>query len=287
LKPPPFTYHRPETGAEVDALLAEVGPDAKILAGGQSLIPILNMRLAQPGHVIDINHLRAESAEPDERDGHLAFGPLVRQATAERSSRVARLVPLVAETMEHVAHPAIRTRGTIVGSIAHADPAAELPAALTVLRGEVQARSVSGVRTIAAENCFAGPLENSLNANEWLSEVRFPIANGAGHAFVEFARRSGDYALCGVAVTATPAPRDRAVIAFSYLGMGDVPRRLVLAPMTHSEIEHPTLDEAIHELVDAHLDPHDDIHASAAFRSFLARRLGCRAARRAWERMGQ
>lgn len=285
MKPPPFTYHRPESRAEVDALLGEVGADAKILAGGQSLIPILNMRLAQPGHLIDINHLQAEPAGPHARDGHLAFGPLVRQVTAERSPEVAELVPLMTETMEHVAHPAIRTRGTVVGSIAHADPAAELPAVLTVLRGKVAARSVSGERTIAAADTFAGPLENSLDESEWLSEVLFPIAEGTGHAFVEFARRSGDYALCGVAATATPEAGDKAVIAFSYLGMGDVPRRFELPPMTHSEVDHPTLDEAIHEFVEVHLDPLDDVHASAAYRSFLARRLGCRAARRAWERM--
>lgn len=288
MKPAPFTYHRPETREEVDALLSEFGSDAKILAGGQSLIPILNMRLAQPAHLIDINHLRDEPSGAAVRDGSVCFGPLVRQNAAERSSHVAGPAPLVAATMEHVAHPAIRNRGTIVGSIAHADPAAELPSVLRVLNGEVTARSVSGTRPIPASDFFSGPLENSLAEDEWVCEVRFPDgADGQGYAFTEFARRSGDYALCGVAVTATPVKRDKAVIAFSYLGMGDVPGRFELKPMSHSEVDHPTLDEAIGELVAENLDPHDDIHATADYRSFLARRLGRRAARRAWDRISR
>ena len=201
------------------------------------------------------------------------------------SAAVLDRVPLLADAIEYVAHPAIRNRGTVVGSIAHADPAAELPAVLSVLRGEVVARSTSGARTVRADESFAGPLENSLAEGEWVEEVRFPNSDGGGHAFVEFARRSGDYALCGVAATVTQVNEDRAVVAFSYLGMGDVPTRFELPPMTHSQVDHPTFDEAIHELVDEGLDPHDDIHATAAYRSHLAGRLGCRAARQAWGRM--
>jgi aerobic carbon-monoxide dehydrogenase medium subunit len=287
VKPPPFTYHRPESRAELDALMGEFGSDAKILAGGQSLVPILNMRLAQPGHIVDINHLREEPSEPAAGDGRVAFGPLVRQDAVAATAAVIERVPLLADAIEYVAHPAIRVRGTVVGSIAHADPAAELPAVLSVLQGEVVARSSSGTRTIRADEFFAGPLENSLSEGEWVEEVRFPNSEGAGHAFVEFARRSGDYALCGVASTATPIDEDRAVIAFSYLGMGDLPRRFELPPMTRSQVDHPTFDDAIHDLVDAGLDPHDDVHATGAFRSYLAGRLGCRAARRAWERIGR
>jgi carbon-monoxide dehydrogenase medium subunit len=285
VKPPPFTYHRPGSRADVDSLLGEFGSDAKILAGGQSLVPILNMRLAEPRHIIDINHLRDEPSAPEIQEGHVAFGPLVRQEAVEATPAAAEQVPLLGDVIGFVAHPAIRNRGTVVGSIAHADPAAELPAVLTVLGGEVVARGTSGTRRIPADEFFAGPLENSLRVGEWVEEVRFPSSNGAGHAFVEFARRSGDYALCGVAATASALGEDRAVIAFSYLGMGDVPRRFELPPLTHSQIDHPTLDEAIHDLVDEGLDPHDDIHATAAYRSFLGGRLGCRAARRAWERM--
>ncbi len=140
MKPAPFSYHRPGTREEVDGLLAELGTEAKLLAGGQSLIPILNMRLAAPEHLIDLNFLRDEAAEPVLDDGTLVFGPLVRQAAAERSALVAERLPLMVEVLQHVAHPAIRSRGTVVGSIAHADPAAELPALFVLLEGEARVR---------------------------------------------------------------------------------------------------------------------------------------------------
>ena len=148
VKPAPFAYHRPGTREEVDGLLAELGPEAKLLAGGQSLIPILNMRLAAPAHLIDLNFLRDEPAEPVLDDGALVFGPLVRQAAAERSPLVAERLPLMHEVLQHVAHPAIRSRGTVVGSIAHADPAAELPALFVLLEGEarVQTHGPDGAR---------------------------------------------------------------------------------------------------------------------------------------------
>ena len=152
MKPAPFAYHRPGTREEVDGLLAELGPEAKLLAGGQSLIPILNMRLAAPAHLIDINFLRDEPREPVLDDGALAFGPLVRQSAVERSPLVAEHLPLLREVLQHVAHPAIRSRGTLVGSIAHADPAAELPALFVLLEGEARirptGRSVARVRPL-------------------------------------------------------------------------------------------------------------------------------------------
>ena len=281
MKPAPFTYHRPETRAEVDALLAELGSEAKILAGGQSLIPILNMRLSSPAHLIDLNHLHDESPEPALDDGHVTVGPLVRQSSAERSELVAERVPLLAETMDFVAHPAIRNRGTVVGSIAHADPAAELPAVLAVLRGEVVARSSTGSRTIPAGGCFRGPLENSLEDTEWLEEVRWPVARAnQGFAFEEFARRSGDYALCGVAARAERA-ENTTTVALGYLGMGDVPVSIELPPLGASAFESDEVEDAVAQVVEGQLDPVDDIHATVAFRTHLARRLGASAARRA------
>ena len=281
MKPAPFTYHRPETRTEVDALMAELGPEAKILAGGQSLIPIMNMRLSSPAHLIDLNHLRDELAEPVLDDGHVAVGPLVRQSSAERSALVTDRVPLLAETMEFVAHPAIRNRGTVVGSIAHADPAAELPAVLSVLRGEVVARSTAGRRTIGAGDCFRGPLENSLEDNEWLEEARWPVArDGEGFAFEEFARRSGDYALCGVAARAQRTGSTTSV-ALGYLGMGDVPVCIEIEPLDAAAMDSVGLEDAVAEVVEHQLDPGDDIHATVAFRTHLARRLGVTAARRA------
>ncbi|MGH2751133.1 MAG: FAD binding domain-containing protein [Actinomycetota bacterium] len=285
MKPAPFTYHRPVTRDEVDALLAALGGDAKLLAGGQSLIPILNMRLAAPGHVIDLNHLGDEPSEPWLDGGHVCVGPIVRQSATERSDLVAERVPLLAETLDFVAHPAIRNRGTVAGSIAHADPAAELPSVLAVLGGHVVARSSAGRRTIRAGDCFAGPLENSLDDTEWVEEVRWPTAEpNQGFAFAEFARRSGDYALCGVAARAERASDGTTMIALGYLGMGDVPVCIDLAPLETSALEGAELEDAIRQLVEDRLDPVDDIHATVAFRRHLARKLGVNAARRAWTR---
>jgi aerobic carbon-monoxide dehydrogenase medium subunit len=252
VKPPPFAYHRPSTREEVDGLLAQLGPDAKLLAGGQSLIPILNMRLAAPAHLIDLNFLRDEPAEPVLDDGALVFGPLVRQAAAERSPLVAEKLPLMTEVLQHVAHPAIRSRGTVVGSIAHADPAAELPVLFVLLEGEARVRPTG--RTVRASDLFVSHLETSLEPGEWIEEVRLPARTGG--AFEEFARRHGDYALCGVAAIGD---------AFSFVGMGATPVRFV-----------GDVGEAV-----AQLEPEDDIHASAAYRRHLALRLAERVVKRA------
>ena len=263
MKPAPFAYHRPSTREEVDDLLSELGAEAKVLAGGQSLIPILNMRLAAPAHLVDINFLNDEPAEPVLADAALAFGPLVRLRAAERSALVAERLPLLAEVLFHVAHPAIRSRGTVVGSIAHADPAAELPAVLALLEGEARVRSARGRRAVPAHELFAGHLETSLAGDEWIDEVGLPVQAGRGGAFEEFARRQGDYALCGVAALASGDG-----IVLSFVGMGPVPTRL-------------EVDDA-REAVET-LEPEDDIHATARYRRWLAERLGTRAARRARE----
>jgi carbon-monoxide dehydrogenase medium subunit len=252
VKPAPFAYHRPGTREEVDGLLAELGPGAKLLAGGQSLIPILNMRLAAPEHLIDLNFLRDEPAEPVLDDGGLVFGPLVRQRAAERSPLVAEHLPLMLEVLQHVAHPAIRSRGTVVGSIAHADPAAELPALFALLEGEARVRPTG--RMVRAADLFVSHLETSLEPGEWIEEIRLPARQGG--AFEEFARRHGDYALCGVAAIAD---------AFSFVGMGATPVRFV-----------GDVRDAV-----ARLEPEDDIHASARYRRHLAVQLAERVVKRA------
>ena len=256
MKPAPFSYHRPGTREEVDGLLAELGTEAKLLAGGQSLIPILNMRLAAPEHLIDLNFLRDEAAEPVLDDGTLVFGPLVRQAAAERSALVAERLPLMVEVLQHVAHPAIRSRGTVVGSIAHADPAAELPALFVLLEGEARVRPTG--RTVRASDLFVSHLETSLEPGEWIEEIRLPAHPGG--AFEEFARRHGDYALCGVAALA-----DEGGVAFSFVGMGATPVRFV-----------GDVGEAVGQL-----EPEDDIHATAEYRRHLALRLAERVVKRA------
>lgn len=283
MKPAPFTYHRPGSRADVDDRLAQQGDEAKILAGGQSLIPILNMRLAAPGHLIDINHMQDELPEPVEAEGEVIAGPLVRHEAVERAHWIQDRVPLLSEAMPFVAHPAIRSRGTVAGSIAHADPAAELPAVLAVLGGSVVARSKRGSRTIHAADFFTGPLENSLEPDEWVQEVRWPMRiAGAGYAFEEFARRQGDYALCGVAAMAAPADGNNTLtVSLSYLGMGDAPERLQTDPIKGDDSE-----DAVAALVSDRLDAPADIHAGPEYRMHLARRLGARAARRAIAAMG-
>ncbi|HEX4805745.1 MAG TPA: FAD binding domain-containing protein [Conexibacter sp.] len=281
MKPAPFTYHRPRTRDDVDRLLAELGEEAKVLAGGQSLIPVLNMRLGAVRHLLDVNHLADEPRAPRLDGGALTFGPLVRHEAAERSPVVAEHCPVLRETIGFVAHPAIRSRGTVVGSVAHADPAAELPPLLVALEGEAVARGVRGRRTIPAHELFAGHLENTLAPDEWLEEVRFPVCRAPRAATIdEFARRHGDYALCSV-VAVAERDGDAVRVALTYGGMGPVPLRVAAPPLAPEELEGPALDDAVAAIVGERLEPEEDIHASVAYRTWLARRLGARAARRA------
>jgi carbon-monoxide dehydrogenase medium subunit len=270
MKPPPFAYHRPRTRAEVDGLLAEHGPDAKILAGGQSLLPIMNMRLSAPAHVIDINALEDEPAQPEITDGVVRFGPLVRQAAVERWADLTTHAPALAEAIAYTAHPAIRSRGTVVGSIAHADPAAELPATLLALDGSVRARSAQGTREIPARDFFLGALETALEPTEWLDQATLPTAQeGHGYAVEEFAYRNGDYAICGVVAVARPD----GTLTVVHFGVSPLAIRTQLPD---ARVE--TIREA---LADAELT--DDLHATAAYRRRLAEVLGARAAARALE----
>jgi carbon-monoxide dehydrogenase medium subunit len=292
MKPAPFDYHRPSSREEVDELLARYGDDAKILAGGQSLIPLLSMRLIAPLHIVDINGLDGEASEPSLDGEHLAFGPLVRHVAVERSPEVAARLPLLTEAMAYVGHAGIRSRGTLVGAVAHADPASELPAAVAVLGGEARARSVRGARTVRAPDLFVGPLETSLREDEWLEEVRIPTHSSArGVAVEEFARRHGDYALCGVVATAERAnggvARGTFRVGLCYFGVGDVPNRLDLPELKAEEIANDALEEAVRGIVRAGLEPQDDIHATAPYRRRLAEKLGVRAARRAAGRVEQ
>jgi carbon-monoxide dehydrogenase medium subunit len=195
VKPPPFEYHAPTTVEEVCALLASLD-DAKVLAGGQSLVPLLNFRLARPAHLIDINRVQGLEAI-HEKDGGVVVQALVRQSGVEDSELVARVCPLLAAAVRLVAHRVIRNRGTVCGSIAHADPASELPAVLLALGGHVTARSVRGERVIAAQDLFSGIFETTLAPDELLVEAWFPASPGPV-AILEESRRHGDFALAGV-----------------------------------------------------------------------------------------
>jgi aerobic carbon-monoxide dehydrogenase medium subunit len=195
VKPPPFEYHAPATVQEACELLDSL-EDAKVLAGGQSLVPLLNFRLARPAHLVDINRLLGLDAVYA-RDGGVAVQALARQSAVEDSEVVARLCPLLTAAVRLVAHRVIRNRGTVCGSLAHADPASELPAVLLALAGHVIARSIRGDRVIPAGKLFTGVFETTLAPDEILVEAWFPASPGA-FAIVEESRRHGDFALVGV-----------------------------------------------------------------------------------------
>jgi carbon-monoxide dehydrogenase medium subunit len=285
MKPPPFEYHAVRSADEVVALLADHGDEAKVLAGGQSLVPLLALRLARPAHLIDINGIDGLATVGD--GGGLAVGALVRHRVAERSPAVRAANPLVADALRLIGHVAIRNRGTIGGSIAHADPAAELPAVLLALDGEVEATSRRGPRRVGASELFRGFLTTSLAPDELLTGVRFPTwAAGAGWSFQEFSRRSGDFAVAGVAVTVRlrgDGRIDEARIALS--GVASVPVRATsaeaaLAGQTGSdEVWAAASEEAV-----TGLDPPSDVHGSAAYRRHLAAVLTRRALHEANER---
>ena len=229
MKPPPFEYHAPRTVEEACALLGSL-EDAKVLAGGQSLVPLLNFRLARPAHIVDINRVGGLD-RIYERDGGVAVQALARQADVEDSDLVAHACPLLSDAVRLVAHRVIRNRGTVCGSIAHADPASEIPAVLLALGGNVVVRSSRGERTIAADQLFAGVFETALAPDELLVEAWFPAFRGP-HAILEESRRHGDFALAGVVragerltlfgVAPTPVMADRADPARGLQPSGDL-----------------------------------------------------------------
>ena len=272
MKLPLFEYHSPDTIDEVLALLAEHGDEAKVMAGGQSLVPLLAMRLARPAQVIDINRVTGMSEIDANRDG-VAFGALVRERAAERSPIVRDQLPLLAEALPFIGHAAIRTRGTVGGTVAHADASAEIPCVLAALEGSVTARSARGERTIAASDFFQGHFTTALDDDECVVEVRMPSMDpSAGFAFQEVARRHGDFALVGVAATLALGADGRiADSRIALMGVADVPHR---AREAEAELvgAEPTSEAfaAAAQTATADLTPGSDIHGSAAYRRHLA-----------------
>jgi carbon-monoxide dehydrogenase medium subunit len=281
MKPVPFDYVRAASVTEAVQVLARHGDDAKVLAGGQSLVPMLNLRLVRPGVLVDIN----SAGELDylrESGGTLTVGALCRQRTLE--SWAVKRAPLFAEVLRWVSHRAIRNRGTVAGSIAHADPAAELPALLLATDGEVVAHGPAGPREIQAADFFQGPLTTALRTGELVTEVRFPLPPvGAGHGFMEIARRHGDFALVGA--LALVWRRDDGPVAAARLalfGVGGVPVRseaaeaiLVGRPATRARCR-----EAARVAADE-LRPDADLHATAEYRRRVAEVLAERTLRAA------
>jgi carbon-monoxide dehydrogenase medium subunit len=283
MKPPPFAYHAPTSVDEALALLGDLGDEAKVLAGGQSLIPLLNMRLASPAHLVDINRITALD-HIDVDGGGVTVGACARHAAVERHEHAHEAVPLLRQALRLVAHPVIRNRGTTCGSIAHADPAGELTAVLAVLGGTVRVER-RGVHAsdVGADGFFVAPLESSLGPGDLVTSVRFPRQPATGgSAFVEIARRHGDYALCGVAATVS-LDGDGSVADARVGAISIHPTPLVVdcgGPLVGTTADDAAL-EAAAELVDAASEPSPDLHATVAYRRQLTRVLTTRAIREA------
>ncbi len=278
MKPAPFAYHRPATLDEAFYLLERYGPDARLLAGGQSLVPALNMRLATPAALVDINRLPGLDAIVFAPEG-LTIGALARQEAVLRSPLVARHAPLVAQAMPQVAHLALRTRGTVGGSLAQADPAAELPACAVALEAVLRVARRGAAREIPAARFYRGIYTTALEPGEILTGVVIPpLAAGWRSHFSELARRHGDYALVALAAHGRIADGALGEARLVFAGVGLTPVRAgrAEAAVSGRRPDAATLAEAGRAL-DADLDPPADIHASAALRRHLARVLLSRA----------
>jgi aerobic carbon-monoxide dehydrogenase medium subunit len=262
VKPAPFAYKKARSTEEAVALLGE--PDARLLAGGQSLIATLNMRLSAPALLIDINGIGGLDGIAL-KGGMVEIGALTRHAAAERSDVIAKHAPLIARAMPHIGHPAIRNRGTLGGSIAFADPAAELPACLLALDGEVEATGPKGKRSIMAADFFKGLFETALEPNEILTAIRVPAAGkDTRTGFAELARRHGDYAMVGLAASAKGDGKGLADVRLAYFGIGATAVRAIKA---EAALAKGNVDAVVAAL---DLDPPDDVQATGAVKKHLA-----------------
>jgi carbon-monoxide dehydrogenase medium subunit len=266
VKPAPFAYARAKSLDHAIELLGAEDGDARILAGGQSLIATLNMRLSHPALLVDINHIGGLDRIAL-KDGRLEIGALTRHTQAEGSADIARHAPLIALAMPHIGHPAIRNRGTLGGSIAFADPAAELPACLLALGGEVEIAGPSGRRAVKADDFFKSLYETALTGRDVLTAIRVPAAGPASrHGFAEFSRRHGDYAMAGLAATARAEGDKLTDVRLAYFGVGATPVR---ARHAEAALAGGNLDAAVAAL-SQDLDPPDDVQASGAVKRHLA-----------------
>ena len=273
MKPAPFAYAKARSVAHAIELL--VDDDARLLAGGQSLIATLNMRLSHPALLVDINGVGGLDRIAS-NNGHIEIGALVRHAQAERSSELARRAPLIALAMPHIGHPAIRNRGTIGGSIAFADPAAELPACVLALAGELAISGPQGSRVVKADDFFKGLFETALTARDVLTAIRIPAAGADTRVgFAEFARRHGDYAMVGLAACARADGQRLRDLRLAYFGVGSTPVR---AHHAEHALTDRDIDAAVHALAQD-LNPPDDVQASGAVKIHLAGVLLRRVAR--------
>jgi CO/xanthine dehydrogenase FAD-binding subunit len=282
MKLPPVDYEAPGTLSEALDLLAEHQDEASVLAGGQSLIPLLALRLAQPTVLIDINGVEGLSGV-SRTNGWVAIGATTREYVAEESQTIAESVPLLAAALPLIGHEAIRSRGTVGGSLAHADPAAELPAVARALDAEFVVQGPDGERVVPAADWFEGYLTTSRGPDELLTEVRFLAARpGTGTSFQEVARRHGDFAMVGLATSVTLNSGTITDARLAFAGVSDVPARATAAEEL-LEGQRPTaevFDEAARAAA-AGIDPPSDLHGSAEYRKKVAAALVRRGLREA------
>lgn len=286
MKPPPFAYERPRSLEEIVSLRERHGADSALLAGGQSLLPMLNFRLARPTVLIDLGAVD-ELSYIEDRDGGIAVGAMVRQRDLELAPLAIQRNPLIAVTLQHVAHHVVRNRGTVGGSIAHADASAELPALFTALDGRARIIGPQGERQVTGGDLFMFHLTSTLEPDEVLREVWLPaLPASTGYAFVEAARRHGDYALCGVCATVTV----NGAIASARIAYSGVATKPVRASQAEQAlVGQPTTEEAFQSaaaLARELVDVSDDYVASRAYRQHIVERLTVRALREATRRAG-
>jgi aerobic carbon-monoxide dehydrogenase medium subunit len=264
LKPAPFAYAKARSVAHAIELLGT--DDARLLAGGQSLIATLNMRLSEPALLVDINGIGGLD-RITLKNAHIEIGALVRYAQAQRSAEIARAAPLIGLALPHIGHPAIRNRGTVGGSLAFADPAAELPACIVALDGEIEIVGPQGQLTVKADDFFKGLFETALTPRDVLTGVRLPAARADTRVgFAEFARRHGDYAMVGLAACARADGERLSNLRLAYFGVGPTPVR---ARNSESALADGDVEAAVSALADD-LDPPDDVQASGALKTHLA-----------------
>lgn len=291
MKPAPFRYLAPTAIEEALDALSMYGDEAKLLAGGQSLIPTMNFRLAQPEVLLDLNRIRELSYIEPTSTGGLRIGAMTRQRQVEQSLLVAQRAPLLTAAMPLIAHVQIRNRGTVGGSLAHADPAAELPAVISALGGTLVARGPGGERKIDVSDFYLGLFATELMPDEVLTEIELPpLPARSGFAIQEIARRQGDYALAGVAVhVEVDAAGQCSKARIVYFSVGDGPVVMATSAAGLLVGEQPTaalIEDAAHKAAMVEIDPPGDIHASVHYRRHLAQVLGRRALHEAFKRAG-
>jgi carbon-monoxide dehydrogenase medium subunit len=279
VKPAPFAYAKAKSVEHAIELLARPDGDARLLAGGQSLIATLNMRLSAPKLLIDLNGIDGLSGIAV-TGGMVTIGALTRHAEAERSADIAKYAPLIALAMPHIGHAAIRNRGTLGGSIAFADPAAELPACLLALNGEIEIAGKNGRRTIKTDDFFKALFETALGSGDVLTTIRVPAATKDTRVgFAEFARRHGDYAMVGLAACAMASGKGLSDVRLAYFGVGNTPMR---AKKAEAALAGGNIDDAVKALA-SDLDPSGDVQATGATKKHLAGVLLKRVARQLME----